>query len=233
MPFRFKHFEVEDEQSTLRVSTDAMLLGAWAEPGPVKTILDIGTGCGVLALMMAQKSEANVEGIDIDKQSIDQARENFIKSKWSERLKVTHKSLFDLSVHAEKCYGFIITNPPFFSASMKSPSDRKNRARHEIDMTHSALLEGATKLMERDGRLALILPASMGPGFEMEAGRSGLFLSRSMLVSSREYHPPKRILLEFSFSSPISEKREDMFIQNKNCTFSDFYLHLTQEFHQF
>lgn len=233
MPFRFKFFEVEDDLSTLRVGTDAMLLGAWAEPGKARNILDIGTGCGVLALMMAQKSEADILAIDPDPSSIEQAGHNFASSNWSKQLTATQISLQEFVVLSNKTFDFIITNPPFFSGSLKSPLDRKNMARHEIEMSHSDLLLGISEIINPDGKLSLILPAAMGNAFEKSAEQTGLFLSRSMLVSSREEHPPKRVLLEFTAGKARSPEKKTMFILDKTNSFSNFYLSMTREFHQF
>jgi len=233
MPFRFKYFEVEDEQSTLKVSTDAMLLGSWAEPGNAQNILDIGTGCGVLALMMAQKSSALIDAIDIDEPSIEQACTNFKRSTWKERLHAHHCSLQEFSRNCVAPYDFIITNPPFFSHALKSPVERKNKTRHETEMSHPALVESVAKILKPEGFFFLILPFNMGQTMQNEMEKSGLFLCHSLMVSSIEDRPPKRILLSFSPKKVTSVRSEGMFILNRKGAFSEFYLNMTRKFHQF
>ena len=233
MPFRFKYFEVEDEKSTLRVNTDAMLLGSWAEPGNARSILDIGTGCGMLALMMAQKSKALVHAIDIDQESLEQAGINFIKSPWGDRITPLLISLQELATSGKKPYDFILTNPPFFYRSLRSPSERKNRAKHQTDMSRKDLLDGVSKLLEKNAKFSLIIPASFENEFKADASAYGLYPFRSLRIISIEGHPPKRVLLEFSTLNTSHETCGSMFILNKNHAYSESYLQLTSEFHQF
>jgi tRNA1Val (adenine37-N6)-methyltransferase len=136
MAFRFKQFMVEDDLCTMRIGTDAILLGAWAEPGQAKSILEIGTGCGVISLMLAQKSDARIVAIDIDEDSVKQARYNFTRSSWSDNLQAQMVSLQDHASASERQYDLIITNPPFFTGSLKSPDEKKNRAKHSSDLSH-------------------------------------------------------------------------------------------------
>lgn len=233
MPFRFKYFEVEDENSTLRVNTDAMLLGSWAEPGNARSILDIGTGCGILALMMAQKSNALIHAIDIDPASVEQARQNFLKSPWGDRITPRLISLQELASSVKNSYDYILSNPPFFYRSLRSPSERKNRTKHQTEMSRSNLLDGVSKLLEKNTKFSLILPASFENGFKADASAYGLYPFRSLKISSIEDHPPKRVLLEFSTRNASPETCGSMFILDKNHTYSESYLQLTSEFHQF
>src|ERR1035437_4301927 len=134
MAFRFKQFIIEDDLSTMKTGTDAILLGAWAEPGKADSILEIGTGCGVISLMLAQKSEAHITAIDIDPDSIVQAESNSMTSPWRDRIKAMNISLQDLTSISEKKYDLILTNPPFFIDFLKSPDERKNKAKHSSDL---------------------------------------------------------------------------------------------------
>ena len=179
MAFRFKHFLVEDDQSTMPVGTDAMLLGSWADPGSAKTILDIGCGCGVLAMMMAQKSDGQVDAIDIDEKSVLQAANNFRSCPWKSRLKAYSVTLQLFPSMVEKHYDFIITNPPFFAGSLKSPSETRNRARHDTDLTLVRLLCETKKLLNPPkAGSAVILPEQTFSEFTRLAKLHGFYPER-------------------------------------------------------
>ncbi|MCX6278948.1 MAG: methyltransferase [Bacteroidetes bacterium] len=156
MGFRFQQFEVEDTQSTMRIGSDSMLLGAWSNPGTISRILDIGTGCGVLALMMAQKSTGIIDAIEIDKQSINEAVSNFLNSPWTSRVTPIHDDVAVYSRHTETRYDFIISNPPFFNNSLKSPELRKNLARHDTKLSHEELIKAVDRLLSNTGRFSTI-----------------------------------------------------------------------------
>jgi len=231
--FRFKHFTIEDQFSTMRVGTDAMLLGAWARP-PVKgRMLDIGTGCGVLALMMAQKSGAVIEAIDIDLPSVQQARENFNQSPWSGRLEAIQASLELFSGKTENKYDFIISNPPYFAKALRSPSARKNSTRHDETLTSDSLLLAVTRLLARNGRFAVILPPAIAAGFVSSAISAGLFLSRMLEVLPRPASGPNLALMEFAGRPGKPVIPGSLAILSETGKYSDEYLQLTADYHDF
>jgi tRNA1Val (adenine37-N6)-methyltransferase len=234
MAFHFRHFDVEDEQSSMRVGTDTMLLGAWADPGKAANILDIGTGCGVLALMMAQKSQASIIAIDIDIPSVTQAQLNFNSSPWHDRLVAVQGSLRDFTRKAPRTYGFIISNPPYFSNSLRSPSERKNSARHDRSLPAEELLREVSGILAGDGSFALILPAGLAEGFIAAGISYGLYLRRRLQVRPKPATPPLRTLMEFSrmpFDDPDND--DTLIIQDEKGAYSQEYLALTHEFHNF
>ena len=233
MAFRFRQFTVEDEHSTLRMGTDAMLLGSWANPGKAKKILDIGTGCGVLALMMAQKSEAIIEAIDIDQPSAAEAGNNFLNSPWASRVSAIHISLQAFSNQASASYGYIITNPPYFSNSLKSPSARINQTRHDESLSLSELASHASHLLEADGRFALVLPSDAASRFISICAGNGLYVSRHLDVYPRPALPPKRTLMEFTKSQPDHPEFSALTILDESGKFTPEYLALTGCFHSF
>lgn len=233
MAFRFRQFSVEDMQSTLRVGTDAMLLGSWAHPGKAKKILDIGTGCGVLALMMAQKSQAIIEAIDIDQLSIAEAQTNFSKSPWASRITAKHDSLQTFSSQVNTGYEFIITNPPYFSNSLKSPSSRNNNTRHDESLSLIDLVQIASRLLTSNGRFTLILPAQTAGRFQMICSGHGLSLSRQMVIFPRPHTPAKRVLMEFSTNSVEYPFRTELTILDSYGSYTPEYLALTQCYHNF
>ena len=233
MAFRFRQFEVEDEKSTLRVGTDSMLLGSWANPGKAKKILDIGTGCGVLALMMAQKSDAMIEAIDIDQSSVFEARSNFLKSPWHGKITAIHDTLQLFSRRSCADYGFIITNPPYFSNSLKSPKSRANNTRHDDCLQINELAKIVSRLLADDGCFAVILPSDTADKFQFICAEDGLYLSRMMLVHPKPAIRAKRALMEFIKNKVNQPDISELTILDRTGTFSSEYLALTACFHNF
>jgi tRNA1Val (adenine37-N6)-methyltransferase len=233
MAFHFQQFLIEDEKSTMRTGTDAMLLGAWAIPPSSGIILDIGTGCGVLALMMAQHSESRVVAIDPDLPSIMEARNNFERSRWSDRLTAVHTTLQDFSTNAAHLCDFIITNPPYFSNSLKSPFARKNSARHDDGLSLEELVAGVTSLLSEEGRFALILPSEPAKKCHLLCLESGLHLSQRMSVYPKAEAPSGRTLMEFSRRKFTQPSHTELTMLNAAGKFSTAYLNLTSRFHRF
>jgi len=233
MSFRFRQFEVEDSFSTMKVGTDAMLLGAWVQPGNARSILDIGTGCGVLALMMAQGSEAKIDAVDIHEPSVNEAEHNVSGSPWSGRIRVLCRPVEEHARLAGKQYDLIITNPPFFIDSLKPSSPKKLMAKHEDSLSLKTLLESSLCLMHKGSSLALILPPPGGLVFTKMAKDKGLSLSRRLLVRPLPSKPFHRVLMEFT-TEPVTEVTEDeLTIFSVKGIYSEKYLILTQNFHLF
>ncbi|MCK9219391.1 MAG: methyltransferase [Bacteroidales bacterium] len=233
MAFRFKQFNIEDTHSTLRVGTDAMLLGAWACPDTSLKILDIGTGCGILAIMMAQQSEGYIEAIDVDLPSVCEAVSNFSKCPWSKRLTAIHSSLQEFSTQIEYQFEFIITNPPYFSNSLKSRSERKNKTRHDDGLTIEELVTFVDILLTQDGRFTLILPPEPAKKCCFLCEKTALHLKRRMMIYPKPGKPPVRILMEFSKSVVSNLMESELTILDSTGKFSDAYFALTSKFHRF
>ena len=215
--FCFKEFNVRQSSSAMKVNTDGVLLGAWlmlpsyfTEPllrENVK-VLDIGTGTGVIALIIAQRlSKLHtapsffIEAIDIDKPSVDEANYNFSQSPWAEHLIANEMSLQDMekAQNTEK-YDLIVSNPPYFIDSLKSPSARRSSARHNHDLPYEVIIEAATKMLKSDGRLAVVLPADEGEKFISLTKAelvTTLHLARRCRVKTLAGKKEKRYLLEF------------------------------------
>ncbi|MEI6434005.1 MAG: methyltransferase [Bacteroidota bacterium] len=233
MGFRFRQFEVEDIQSSMRVGSDSMLLGAWSNPGIKSKILDIGTGCGVLALMIAQKSTGIIDAIEIDKQSINEAQSNFLNSPWTSRINPIHDDVAAYSRQTEIRYDFIISNPPFFKNSLKSPELRKNQARHDIALSNEELIKAVDRLLSITGRFSTILPANIISGFIGICEKHNLHAMRRTDVFPKPDSRIKRVLMEFSrYNNPVPIQSE-MIILNSEGKFSLDYLELTSGYHQF
>lgn len=159
-PFQFKQFQVFHNQSSIKIGTDATLLGAVINPNGAKKILDVGTGCGVISLMLAQKTKAQIDAIDIDKASVDEAKHNFQNSPWPDQLNAKHTSLQHFVNLRAETYDMIISNPPFFCNSLKNPSPTKAKARHNDILPIDQLLKLSHQLSSDKAEMWLILPTN-------------------------------------------------------------------------
>ncbi len=207
--------------STMKVGTDAVLLGAWVNVGNAKTILDIGTGCGVIALMLAQRSAARIDAVEPDGNSVMEAQKNFNNSRWSDRLSIHHTSI---QAYQHLPYDLIVSNPPFFSNSLLPPKATRQVARHTGTLSFDDLLH-ATK----GGRLAIILPTAEGNLFRKKARDHGLYCNRSLAFYSRRNKPQERWLMEFS-SKETEESMENLILYEENDRWTAVYADLVKDF---
>jgi tRNA1Val (adenine37-N6)-methyltransferase len=202
----------------MKVGTDGVLLGAWitaASTGvihanrhttlrntnhnnnPIFSVLDVGTGTGLIAMMIAQrKPNAEIDAIDIDKEACKQAAENIEKSPFKGRIRVLHRSFPEYTT--EKKYDLIVSNPPYFSDSMKSPDKKRNAARHNDSLPLKLLIEHAMTLLSDDGKIALILPITCSDEVDFIIATHRLYIIRRTEVVSVEGSKPKRFLIEMS-----------------------------------
>jgi tRNA1Val (adenine37-N6)-methyltransferase len=233
MAFRFRQFEINDLESTMRVGTDSMLLGAWADPGDAARILDVGTGCGILALMMAQKSEAAIDAVEIDEPSARQALENFRHSPWGNRINLIRGSFQEFSSGSTGSYDFIISNPPYFTSSLTSHVPRKNLARHDRSLNLQDLAKGVATTLKPGGRFAVILPFQALEAATRLSASHNLHPRRCTCVHPKPGAPARRVLLEFLKDEIKPVECVDLTILDESGKFSAAYLTLTSEFHLF
>ena len=218
-PFHFKHFSLYHHRSTMKVGTDAILLGRWVEVKPTDVVLDIGTGCGLLPLMLSQKGVAQVNAVDIDKASIEEATVNFEASQWREHLNAYCADIVDYQ--PDKKHDLIVSNPPFFNHFSKCDSERKSRARHnDMTLSHEALCASVCRLLKPDGRLALVLPALESVDFLKVAEKFGLFLHRTLNIIPTVGKPCNRVNLELRFDKSESPIIESIQLRNMDGSFS-------------
>lgn len=228
--FRFKQFLIKQEGAAMKVGTDGVLLGAWADVENVKSVLDIGTGSGVIALMVAQRCNAQIHAVEIDTASAMQAKHNFELSPWKDRLFVEAKSLQDYSKYHSLQFDLIVSNPPYFSKSLKPPSPERTLTRHTDELPNADLLVGVKKLLQPEGRFCAIFPYTEGNIFIAEATNYELFCNKKLYIQTKPEKPIIRILAEFSFS----KKRlieNTISVHSPDGEYSEDYKRLTADFY--
>ncbi len=210
----------------MKVGTDAVLLGSWVHVGNTGSVLDIGTGCGVIALMLAQRAiHATVHAVEIDEGSANQAEQNFRSSPFSDRLKVFNTSVQEFD-HGR--YDLIVSNPPFFSNSLLPPKVERKNARHTETLPFDDLMMSVKRLLNPDGRFAVVIPADKG-GLMNAANLHGFHVARSCAVFTRSTKPQERSLLEFSRFKKIPLEDELVLLEGDQR--SQAYRKLTEDFH--
>lgn len=230
--FAFKKFTVRQDKCAMKVGTDAVLLGAWADVKNVNRILDIGTGTGVIALMMAQRSGAFIDAIDIDANACIQAVGNIGESIWSDRIRVQHTSLQEFARQSDSRYDLIVSNPPYFIDSSKASGVERTTARHADLLPYCEMMEGVLKLLNKGGRLCIILPVKEGEVFRELAGKGKLKLSKLTRVRTHaDKSQEKRWLMQYEFN-PTSFS-EDFLVIEKDArhSYSEEYKLLTRDFY--
>ncbi len=228
--FQFKQFRIEQQRSALKVGTDGVLLGAWCGVNGTKSILDVGTGTGVIALMLAQRSDAEVTAVEISEDACLDARHNFKNSPWSERLALYSGDFNNFQESHALSFDLVVCNPPFFKKSMKSSDSASSIARHDVSLSFEQLITGAKKLLTSHGRMAVILPLEVLDDFRETARLAGFYLSRKTTIIPKVGKPPKRVLLEFSVSATYPESDELVILVDPH-TFSEKFIELTKEFY--
>ena len=229
--FQFKQFTVHQKHCAMKVGTDGTLLGAWAQaPTESSRILDIGTGTGLIALMMAQRfPQASVLGIDIDKDAVYQAQENVSISPFASRIKIQNENVLDFN-DAEG-FDAIVSNPPYFVNALLCPDHQRTMARHTISLTFEGLMESAFRLLKPDGLFSLVIPTESRSCLETEAHLYGFFLSRVCMVRTTPKKQPKRQLIEL-IKHPVNELySEEGVIEESPNMRSIWYQQLTKDFY--
>jgi len=229
--FTFRRFKVFHSASAMKVGTDAVLLGAWTTVGDATRILDIGTGCGIIALMLAQRSAARVDAIDIDKDSITESRKNFMLSPWKNRIRAIHMPLAQYREKTAFAYDLIVSNPPFFQNSLLPEGDKLKFAKHSVTLSYGELIEHAAALLTQEGRLAVILPFDSSQTFTEQALQKGLHVIEQLLIYPTPAKEPNRIILVFSRLGRREKHFSELVVRNKDGTYSQAYKQLTAGFH--
>ncbi len=227
--FRFKQFSVKHDRCAHKVGTDGVLLGAWVDVNQATRMLDIGTGSGVIALMLAQRSssETHIDAIDISQGDCQQARENIADSPWPDKIKIEKIAFQEFE---SSPYDLIVSNPPFFIDSAKPPAEERTRARHTEALPPNELLDHASRLLTPDGRLCLILPVTEAKSFISLAEKQGWFCSRLCEFRARENKPTERFLLQLQLKKN-ELKNESLILYQHGEEWTEAYKNLTCDFY--
>ena len=230
--FAFKQFTIKQDKCAMKVGTDAVLLGAWTQVRDEQHILDIGTGTGVIALMLAQKSNAKIAAIELDEKAVEQAKENVLSSPWSEQINIHHASLQDFAENTQEQYDISVSNPPYFQHSSKAFEEARSKARHSESLPFKELIKGINKLLKPKGKLFVIFPPTEGEEFREIAREYNLRLSQLTRVKSKiNSEKERRMLMQFerdrkSFSeNTIAIEKEDRH------QYTDEYIALTKDYY--
>jgi tRNA1Val (adenine37-N6)-methyltransferase len=228
--FRFKQFMIDHSKASMKVGTDGVLLGAWVHIDGAKYILDIGTGSGVIALILAQRTPDDVKiiGVDIETADVEQARENVSNSPWKEKVEIFCSPI--QSWKSPDKFDLIVSNPPFFINSFEPPDKKRFQSRHTATLTHPDLLSSAALLLKPTGRLAVILPTVEGIEFMKTGASLGLSCSRLYSFRPRKNKPVERWLIELTpGDSPLLKGEIIMYDEGTELT--DGYKMLTRDFY--
>ena len=230
--FQFRRFTVCQDRTAMKVGTDGTLLGAWAEVGEGSgPILDLGTGTGLIALMMAQRfPDAQITGIDIDADAVEQARENVTASPFSDRIQIFQADATAFALSAAAPFSAIVCNPPFFVDALTCPDQQRTTARHAETLTYSQLMAAAWRLLADNGELSVVIPFDCKAKLESEAALRGFFKSRECAVKTTPRKPARRFLLAFRKHPSAVEQTEGV-IETSPGQRSAWYESLTRDFY--
>jgi len=229
--FEFKQFTVHQEHAPFKITTDSVLLGAWAQLNDAKNILDIGTGTGILALMAAQRSEAQIVAVEPDPGSYMQAGLNISDSLWHDRITLINTRVQDYLPAAGLLFDVVITNPPFFNDSLPNPDAGKAMARHSLYLSHRELLDAALRLTTSSGTLQMVLPVNEADQFIEMAASLGFYCQRKLIVKPTPEIPPARMLMTFCREQRIVKEATIIIEEGGRHRYSDEYVSLTKDFY--
>jgi len=231
-PFQFKQFTIEQDKTAMKVGTDGVLLGAWVQlvDNPF-SMLDIGTGTGLIALMLAQRSNAElIDAIELNDNAYEQAVENFENSDWGDRLFCYHSSFDEFTNEIDDTYDLIISNPPFYTSTYKDVPKDRAMARHAESLPYKELLAGVSKLLVAHGSCAFIIPFEEETNFILLAKENKLFPTRITHVKGTENSKFKRSLLQFSFTEKTIEQTA-LIIEIERHKYTKEYIELVKDFY--
>ncbi len=227
--FQFKHFSVSQNNATMKVGTDAMLLGSLVEAENPSSILDIGTGTGVIALMLAQRFEnTNVSGLEIDEEACQEAKQNFEQSTWKNRLEAIHGDV--LKIEFEARFELIVSNPPYYENSLISENERTSRAKHAEFLPIDQLLRKVASILTENGSFWVIVPSENAQTWMNEAEQNQLSLHTSIAIIGKEGQSEKRRIMAFSRGEKPF-KSASLTIRTIDGNYTPEYIELTKEFH--
>ena len=214
----------------MKVTTDACLFGAWVAEHcneTIRTLLDIGTGTGLLSLMIAQKNGCDIDAVEIDRQAAAEAKENIAASPWMKRISVIEADISSLSL---KKYDAVVSNPPFYEDDLKGPSEAKNIAHHSEDLKLSELVRIIKRSLDENGTFFLLLPFKRKDEILLMMEETGLFLHELVQVSHSPRHPASRIMIKGGNNKKASEE-SNIYIKNEEGEYSAEFVSLLKEYY--
>lgn len=229
--FTFQKFTIHQDRCAMKVGTDGVLLGAWAHGG--KRILDIGTGTGLVAIMMAQRfADAHVTAVEIDHNAALQACDNASCSPFASRIGIVETSVQNFDVYGTQLFDSIVSNPPFFTDSLKNPDSQRATARHADTLPYRDLFTAVKRLLAEDGEFSAIIPSDCLTSFIAEAYLAHLVPIRRLAIRTTPRKQPKRHLVSFGHTSSASNAtNEELCLMNPDGSRSDWYINLTSDFY--
>jgi tRNA1Val (adenine37-N6)-methyltransferase len=233
MDFQFKQFSIQQDQCAFKVGTDSVLLGSWVNPEQTKNILDIGTGSGILALMMAQKTAAaSITAIDIDEGAFLQAKLNFESSPWKDRIQIIHSSLQEHAANRSTQYDLIISNPPYFINKAHAKDSALSIARNTQTLPFEELLKAAHALLLESGKLCVVLPTPEAKLFRKFAENQGFVLSKLLRIQTKPGDSyEKRHLMQFEKTAFYYQEEILVIEGEEHFQYSEEYKNLTKDFY--
>lgn len=216
----------------MKVGTDGVLIGSWADTEGVSKALDIGTGSGLIAIMLAQRnSDCLIDAVEIDRESYIQVGENVNRCPWKTRIRVHHNDFQEFASQSKTCYDLIVSNPPYFHNSLPNPAPQRSAARHSHSLPLQGLTDGIERVLEPGGRFCTIMPVPEAELFIERAAGRGIFCRRITSVHPNPGKPAKRYLMEFS-RSPGSTSRDELVVElDRRHDYSDGFRRLTEDFY--
>jgi tRNA1Val (adenine37-N6)-methyltransferase len=231
-PFKFKQFTIQQDKCAMKIGTDAVLLGSWADVSHnPENILDIGAGSGVISLMLAQRSTAEIiDAVEIESDAYEQCVSNFENSLWNDRLFCYHASLQEFVEEIDDCYDLIISNPPFYTENYKTNNAQRDQARFQDALPLEHLLYAASKMLSKKGRFAVIIPFDKENRLIELAEEAALYPARLLRVKGNSSSNLKRSLIEFSFQKNKTQI-EELVIETERHNYTEEYIKLTKDFY--
>ena len=229
--FQFKQFTIQQDKSAMKVCTDSCILGAWSVKhlNGAKKILDVGTGTGLLSLMLAQKSDSRIDSIELDHESAAQALENIAASPWSARIRLLEGNVLDYPLPTD--YDFVISNPPFFESDLRSPVEKKNKAKHNKTLTLDELIIVISQHLKITGTFSILLPYHRSDYFENLAMIQGFFLRQKLTLRQTPAHQPFRSICLFGFQKPDAMDSKELVIKNENGNYSSEFTEIMNDYY--
>lgn len=229
--FQFKQFMIHQDKTAMKVSTDACILGAYTALENATKVLDIGTGTGLIALMLAQRSEAKIFAVELDDKAYQQAVENVQNSIFKEQITVFHQSIQDFAENnKDLSFDLIVSNPPFFQNHLKSVQENRNKALHTDTLSFEDLLASVMALLSPDGRFVVLLPAYESTVLENLALQKGLYPNKKLLIRHRDGSKILRIITTFGFAEQ-EMIQEDLLIRNLDESYTTQFATLLKEYY--